>query len=104
MIETHKAKRVEIIIEAPLLERLERALIEAGATGYTVLPVFGGHGRSGPWSREGQVSGAEGMAAVVCISRPERVEALLEAAHAVLARHIGVVAISECDVVRKERF
>lgn len=104
MTQTHQAKRVEIIIEAPLLARLERALVEAGATGYTVLPVLGGNGRSGAWSREGQVSGGEGMAAVVCIARPERVEALLDAVYAVVARHVGVVAISDCDVVRKERF
>jgi nitrogen regulatory protein PII len=103
-MQTHAAKRVEIIIEAALQSRLTDALERAGTTGYTVLPVLGGHGRSGSWSREGQVGLAEGMAAVICIVAPDRVEPLVEAAYAVVARHIGVVSISDCTVLRKDRF
>jgi nitrogen regulatory protein PII len=55
-MEMHKAKRVEIIIEAIMERRLTDALIGAGVTGYTVLPVSGGSGRdrsAGPaaWCR-----------------------------------------------------
>ena len=49
MMQTHKAKRVEIIIEAPMESRLTTALEKAGVTGFTVLPVLGGSGRSGRW-------------------------------------------------------
>ncbi|NNU79166.1 transcriptional regulator [Halovulum dunhuangense] len=103
-MQTHAAKRVEIIIEAPMEERLTRALAKAGVTGFTVLPVLGGSGRSGRWSREGQVSRAGGMVAVVCIVRPERVDTLLDAAFAVVERHVGVVSITDCQVLRAERF
>ncbi len=103
-METHAAKRIEIIIEAPMQTRLTRVLEEAGAPGYTVLPVFGGFGRSGSWSREGQVSRAAGMVAVICIVAPEKAEPLLEAAYRVLERQIGIVSITDCEVVRKERF
>ena len=103
-MQTHKAKRVEIIIEAPVERRLRTAIEEAGVTGYTVLPVLGGSGRSGRWSREGQVSRAGGMVAVVCIIRPERLDPLLKAAFAVVERHIGVVSVSDCEVLRAERF
>ena len=44
----HPAKRVEIIIEAVMERRLTAALERAGVTGFTVLPVQGGGGRSGP--------------------------------------------------------
>lgn len=98
------AKRVEIIIEAPMETRLTDALDEAGVTGYTILPVMGGSGRSGRWSREGQVSLAGGMVAIICIIRPERLDELLEAAFAVVERHIGVVTVSDCSVLRAERF
>lgn len=98
------AKRVEIIIEAPMETRLTDALDEAGVTGYTILPVMGGSGRSGRWSREGQVSLAGGMVAIICIIRPERLDELLEAAFAVVERHIGVVTVSDCAVLRAERF
>lgn len=103
-MQTHLAKRVEIIIEAPLEGRLTDAIVEVGVTGFTILPVLGGSGRSGQWSRDGQVSVAGGMVAVVCIVRPERVDDLLSAAFKVVERHIGVVSVADCQVLRAERF
>jgi nitrogen regulatory protein PII len=103
-MQTHRAKRVEIIIEAPLEHRLTRALAEAGVTGFTILPVLGGSGRSGEWSREGQVGRAGGMVAVVCLIRPDRLDGLLDAAFAVVERHIGVVSVTDCEILRAERF
>jgi hypothetical protein len=44
------------------------------------------------------------MLAVVCIIKPERLDALLEAAFAVVERHIGVVSVTDCEVLRAERF
>jgi nitrogen regulatory protein PII len=102
-MEMHAAKRVEIIIEAVMEARLTAALRGAGVSGYTVLPVMGGAGRSGEWSREGQI-GRSGMVAVVCLIRPERLDGLLEAAFGVVERHIGVVSISDAQVLRAERF
>jgi len=102
-MQMHKAKRVEIIIEAPMESRLTGALEKAGVSGFTVLPVLGGSGRSGRWTREGQV-GRAGMVAVICLVRPERIDALLEAAFTVVERHIGVVSITDTEVLRAERF
>lgn len=103
-METHKAKRVAIIIEAPMERRLSDALIKAGVTGFSILPVLGGSGRSGKWSREGQVGRAGGMVQVVCIIRPDRLDGLLEAAFSVVENHIGVVTVGDCEVLRAERF
>jgi nitrogen regulatory protein PII len=103
-MQTHKAKRVEITIEAIMQSRLTDALIKAGVTGYTALPVLGGSGRSGEWSRSGQVSRASGMVQVVCIIHPDRLDGLLKAAFTVVERHIGVVSVVDCEVLRAERF
>ncbi len=102
-MQTHSAKRIEIVIEKPLEGRLIDALTDAGVTGYTVVPVHGGSGRSGPWTREGQV-GRAGMVMVVCLIKPERLETLLDAAFAVVERHIGVVSVTDALVLRAERF
>ncbi len=102
-MQMHSAKRVEIVIERPLESRLTDALNEAGVTGYTIVPVRGGSGRSGPWTREGQV-GRAGMVMIVCLIRPDRLDSLLEAAFAVVERHIGVVSVSDAQVLRAERF
>lgn len=103
-MKTHEAKRVEITIEAIMQSRLTDALRKAGVTGYTVLPVLGGSGRSGDWTRSGEIGRASGMVQVVCIIRPDRLDALMEQAFAVVEKHIGVVSIVDCDVVRAERF
>lgn len=103
-MQTHDAKRVAIIIEAVMERRLTEVMEDAGVTGFTILPVLGGSGKSGRWSREGQVSRAGAMVQVVCIIRPDRLKPLLEAAFTVVDRHIGVVSISDCQVLRAERF
>lgn len=103
-MEMHDAKRVEIIIEAVMERKLTQALRAADLRGYTVLPVSGGSGRSGEWSREGQIGRGSGMVAVICLIRPERLDALLEAAFAVVENHIGVVSVTDVQVLRAERF
>lgn len=103
-MEMHDAKRVEIIIESIMESRLTKLLTEEGVTGFSVLPVKGGSGRSGMWSRQGTVGRAEGMSAVICLIQPDRLDGLLEAVLAVLTRHIGVVNVTDAKVLRAERF
>ena len=66
--------------------------------------LFRSSGKSGRWSREGQIGRAGGMVQVVCIIRPERLDPLLDAAYRVVDRHIGVITVSDCQVLRAERF
>lgn len=103
-MKTHKAKRIEITIESIMERRLTDALDQAGVTGYTILPVLGGSGRSGRWSREGQVSRASGMVAIVCIIRSNNVNTVLETVFGIVDRHYGVVSVTDCEIVRAERF
>ncbi len=102
-MQTHPASRIEIIIETPALRALSRQLDRAGVTGYTVLPVLGGQGRTGPWTQEGEISAAGGMVAVLAVVAPERAEQVLESVFEVVSRQIGLVSVSECRVVRPER-
>jgi len=100
----YSAKRIEIVIEAPMESRLTQALNDAGVTGFTVLPVLGGGGRSGNWTREGQVSSAGGMVTIVCIIREELLENVIDNAFAIVEKHIGVISMTDCHVLRAERF
>lgn len=102
-MQTHPATRIEIIIELPALRALSRQLDKSGVKGYTVLPVLAGQGRSGAWIREGEISSAGGMVAVLVVVAPERAEAVLESVFEVVSRHIGLVSVSDCRVVRPER-
>ena len=103
-MEMHKAKRVAVIIEAVMQSRLTDAMEGADVTGYSVLPVLGGSGRSGGWSREGQIGRGQGMVQVVCIVAPDRLDVLLNDAFSVVESHIGVISVSDCEVLRAERF
>jgi hypothetical protein len=103
-MKTHQAKRVAIIIEAPMRRRLEKAFDAAGVTGYTVAPVLGGSGRSGRWTSEGEVGLSGGMVQFICIIRAERLDSLLDAAFDLVENHIGIVTVSDCEVLRAERF
>ncbi len=102
-MQTYTAKRVEILIEAPMESRLTAALTAAGVKGFSVLPVLGGAGQSGRWSAEGQI-GRAGMVAVICLIAPERLEVLLDAAFGVVERHIGLINVTDAQVIRKARF
>ena len=100
---THPKKRVEVIIEAPMAGSLAR-LLDRHERGYTMLPVLGGSGRSGPWTREGQVSSAGGMVAFVVIIDESAMAPLMEEIFALVERHVGLVAVADCHVVRGRRF
>ena len=103
-MQPHQAKRVAVIIEAVMQSRLTDAMEAAGVSGYSVLPVLAGGGRSGNWTREGQVGRGQGMVQVVCIIAPDKLDDLLNKAFAVVERHIGVITVSDCEVLRAERF
>jgi nitrogen regulatory protein PII len=103
-MKTHRAKRIEIIIETPALRMLRRTLEQSGVKGYSILPASGGYGRTGAWSREGEIGSASSMVTVVCLTAPERADGVLDAVFAVVDRQIGIVTISDAEVVRQERF
>jgi nitrogen regulatory protein PII len=103
-MQMHDARRVEVIIEGVMEKQVTRALAEAGVTGFTILPVLGGSGRSGRWTREGTVGHGTGMIAVICLIAPDRLDTLLEALFPVLNDHIGVVSVTDTHILRAERF
>ncbi|MBB98571.1 MAG: transcriptional regulator [Rhodobacteraceae bacterium] len=103
-MQTYAKKRLEIIVEAPIQERLTALLDRLAVTGYTVLPALAGRGRSGEWSREGLVGGAGRMIVIVCLLDAERVDEVLEAVFSMVSRRTGIVSICDVQVVRPEHF
>ena len=103
-METHPKKRLEIFIEAPAVGRISQLLESAGVPGYTVMPVISGFGDSGSWTRDGLVSSAGGMVTIVCIVDEDQIDKLLDQVFSVVSRQIGVVNVSNCQVVRDAKF
>ncbi len=103
-MKTFAKKRIDLIIEMPLLRRVTERFDQAGVTGYSVLPVIAGRGRSGAWSAGGQVSEVGQMAAITCIVDSGRVDMVLDAVFTVVQHQIGLVSVCDVEVIRPERF
>ncbi|MFZ5740069.1 MAG: P-II family nitrogen regulator [Pseudomonadota bacterium] len=103
-MQTHLKKRVEIFIEAPLLRRVVARFDSLRVSGYSVLPVLAGNGHEGRWEANGLVGDAGKMMAVICILDPADLPLLLDGIYPIVQRQIGILAISDVEVVRNAHF
>jgi PII-like signaling protein len=104
MIRTHSKKRLEIVIESPLLRRVIGLIDGAKVSGYSVLPIIAGNGHSGRWEATGLVSESGKMFTVVCILDQNELDLLLSAIYPIVERQVGILAISDVQVIRAQRF
>lgn len=102
MIETVIRKRIEILVDTPLVRKVTQAIDRAGITGWTVLPVQSGSGRDGAW-REERVTGSD-KSLVLTISSQEKAEILTEELAPILGSHGLLLTMWNVEVVRGERF
>ncbi len=100
----HPKKRIEIIVEAPALHRLTDRLDKAGVTGYTIIPALAGRGRGGSWSGEGLAGDAGRLVMVISIVDAARADAVVEGVYGVLARQVGILTVSDVQVIRADHF
>lgn len=103
MVNTVARRKIEILVDAPLVRRVTAAADAAGVTGYTLLPTLGGAGHGGRWSDD-QVTGAEAKVMFVTITNEVVAAALIEALAPLLDDH-GLLLISGIvEIVRNDRF
>jgi nitrogen regulatory protein PII len=103
-MQTYRKKRIAIVIEQLVLHRVLDALDRLAVTGYTVYPVIAGRGRSGSWRADDLVSEAGRMVSVVCVCDESRVEQVIEPLYAIVKRQLGIITISDCEVLRPDHF
>lgn len=99
-----KHLRIELIIERMAHKRACRVLEAAGMTGYTVLPALAGYGGSKRWSRDTDLSASGDMVVIISIGDEEKVRGAMDEIGNILGSHIGVVTLSEVEVLRPGRF
>ncbi len=100
----HDKRRLEIIVERMALGRACNVLEEAKLTGYTVLPAMAGYGGNQRWRSEGDLSTTEDMVVIIAIGDAETVDRALRNLHRLLNRHVGVLSVSDVQVLRPDRF
>ncbi len=104
MITTVTRRRVEVLVDAPLV-RIVRDLAEkAGFKGHTVLPTLGGSGRGGSWSDDQVTGGAGAKVMFVAIASRETADRFMDALAPLLDSHGLIVAAFDVDVIRPQKF
>lgn len=104
-MQTFPKVRLDILIEQLAVPRLEALLKDLpGVHGHTVLPVHGGSGLNGGWTRDGQIAGAEGMMMIWCILDAQHKDEVLGKLFPFVNARSGLISVSNVEVVRAERF
>jgi len=99
----HARKRIEIVVEAVRAEAVIELLDRLGATGWTVLPVRAGRGRQGI-RRAGDPGGVDDNVVILCIASAEVAARVVAAQAELLDARPAIVTISDCEVLRPDRF
>jgi len=102
-MQTFRKKRLDIIAEHAVMGRLIEITQEAGATGYTVLPVSAAHGRTGDWEPN-PLSGALSAELLTVVAEPEIAEAVIAEIRPLFEDYAITIQILDVDVLRPEYF
>jgi nitrogen regulatory protein PII len=92
-------KRIEIVIEEPLMERMANLLRDLGAPGYTVLRRVSGMGDRG-LRRADEPTGTATNCVFVIACDPAAVDALVAGIRPMLSKFGGVCLVSDAHWLR----
>lgn len=102
-METHRKRKVEIVVDAAHVESVIAIVEKHGAKGYTVIDEIHGKGHRG--LRAGHDIFAKGRnALVIVIASPAIGDAILADAVALLRTRAGIAYASDVDVAREDYF
>lgn len=103
-MQTHRRKRLEIIVEKTFVRRITALLgAHEGVTGFTVLPCLGGQGHQGRREPDAITDVLDNVMIVV-ITKEEVANPLLDALMPLLEDGVGIVYLSDVEVVRAAHF
>ena len=103
-METFVKKRIDIMVEAPLMNRMIEILERLDVGGYTVVPAIAGRGKSGTWHRDGQVGRVGAVIQIFCIVDESKIDEILTPIFELVAQQIGIVTVSDVRVIRPDNF
>lgn len=104
MNNTITRKRIEILVDTPLVRRVTQAADAAGINGYTLLAATSGKGSSGTWSDDQVTGGASAKQLFLSVCHEEKAQAFLDRIKPLLDSHGLVLFLSDVQVVRGGKF
>ncbi len=103
MVETVTRKRIEILVDTPLVPRLIKHARDADISGWSLIHVDAGGGRDGAWQHD-DVTGAAAKTIILMITSEAKAAALTDALAPLLDSYRLLLTIGDVQVVRGERF
>lgn len=103
MVQTVTRKRIEILVDNPLAPRIIAQLKTVDISGWSLIHVDSGGGRSGEWQHD-DVTGAAAKTIVLVIASEAKAGLLLEALAPHLDSYRLLLTIADVQVVRGDRF
>lgn len=103
MVETFIRKRVEILVDTPLIPRIVKLMNAAQVTGWSITHVDMGSGRDGAW-RNDELTGAAAKAIILAIMTEGKAQALVDLLAPILDSYGIIITIGDVQVVRGARF
>lgn len=97
------ARRIEILVDRPLLRRVSAAADAAGVSNYALLPTLAGRDGADHWVRD-ELTGATDRVLFTTVLAADKAEALVAALTPLLDSHDLLLTISTVEVVRGSRF
>ncbi len=96
-------RRIEVLVDRPLVPLIVDAANTAGIAGYSLLPVMGGAGLGGAWS-EDEISGAQAKLIFLAVASQDKTDRLVELLSPLLDSHGLILFIGTVQVVRGARY
>lgn len=102
-MQTYGKKKLEIVVEAALVEHVVRVLDRLGASGYTIVPTIAGSGHGGVW-QAGDISNASSKVMIVVVADEPLARQLMQDVFALVEAYKAIVFLSDVEVFRSDRF
>ncbi|MBV7256545.1 hypothetical protein KCG44_07075 [Pacificimonas sp. WHA3] len=103
MTTTVRRRRIEVLVDKPLMSTVEKHAELAGIEHYTIFAAHSGRGHTGRWSDD-QLTGALAKRMFLAVSNEETSDRFIEALTPFLDSHGLVLFVSNVEVVRGERY
>ncbi len=103
MVATVQRKRIEILVDNPLIPKIINYVKQVDISGWSVIKIASGGGRDGRWQQD-EVSGAAAKSLILMISNQEKAAQLTDALAPLLDSHSLLLTIANVEVVRGDRF
>jgi len=96
-------RRIEVLVDRPLVPLIVDAANSAGIAGYSLLPIMGGAGLGGRWSDD-EISGAQAKLIFLAVASQDKTDRLVELLSPLLDSHGLILFIGTVEVVRGTRY